>query len=101
MTSPQRAGAASSRRARVGCGTTTTSTAPTSDRYPSLRALKRGLALAAVIGLAHQPVRAAPEPYDLTAILSLSGVVAFTGRAMQQSLHIIEGTVNAGGGIAG
>lgn len=59
----------------------------------------RAIALAAILSFPHHPASAAAEPYELTAILSLSGVVAFTGRTMQQSLRIIEGIVNASGGI--
>jgi branched-chain amino acid transport system substrate-binding protein len=54
-----------------------------------------------VLTVPRVPVTAAPDPYELTAILSLTGPVAFTGRAMQQSLHAIEGIVNSSGGIQG
>jgi branched-chain amino acid transport system substrate-binding protein len=60
-------------------------------------------AAALALGAAGSSSRAsaAGEPYELTAILSLSGIVAFTGKAMQQSLQVIEGMVNTSGGIKG
>ncbi len=58
-------------------------------------------ALIAALLVVSGPVAAAPEPYEITSILPLAGPVAFTGRAMAQSLRIIEGMVNASGGIQG
>jgi branched-chain amino acid transport system substrate-binding protein len=57
--------------------------------------------ISAMLLLPGPSVAAAPEPYEITSILSLAGPVAFTGRAMAQTLHVIEGMVNASGGIQG
>jgi branched-chain amino acid transport system substrate-binding protein len=40
-------------------------------------------------------------PYEISAILSLSGPIAFGGKEQQQTLQIIEGVVNKTGGIQG
>jgi branched-chain amino acid transport system substrate-binding protein len=56
-----------------------------------------GLALAALFAA---PVRAAP-PYDINAILPLSGGAAFLGHGEQQALELSEKAVNASGGIRG
>jgi len=41
------------------------------------------------------------EPYQIDAILSLTGQVAFIGQSQAQTLHAIEDTVNKSGGIGG
>jgi len=74
-------------------------------RVPARR-LRCGLAIALLVALlsggrSALTASAAAEPYQITAILSLTGVVAFTGRAMQQSVQAIEASVNATGGIQG
>ena len=46
------------------------------------------------------PVRAA-EPYEMYAILSLTGPFAFLGNSEARSLRTVEGIVNAHGGIHG
>lgn len=46
------------------------------------------------------PARAA-EPYEINAIVSLTGSAAFLGREAAQTLGILERTVNRGGGIRG
>jgi branched-chain amino acid transport system substrate-binding protein len=57
--------------------------------------------LLALLLLAALPVRAADEPYDFYAILSLTGPGAFLGRGEQVSLTAAERYVNATGGIKG
>jgi branched-chain amino acid transport system substrate-binding protein len=57
--------------------------------------------LLALLFLAALPVRAADEPYDFYAILSLTGPGAFLGRGEQVSLTAAERYVNATGGIKG
>jgi branched-chain amino acid transport system substrate-binding protein len=44
---------------------------------------------------------AAPEPYEINAILSLTGTVAFVGADQLQALKALEGFVNKSGGIDG
>ncbi|HUK10777.1 MAG TPA: ABC transporter substrate-binding protein [Stellaceae bacterium] len=43
----------------------------------------------------------AEDPYDLHAVLSLTGAGAFLGQEEQQALQLAEGVVNRGGGIHG
>ena len=58
-------------------------------------------ALVALVALgAAGPGRAA-EPYDLYAVLPLTGNNAFAGTEEQQSLAVLESAVNRGGGIRG
>jgi branched-chain amino acid transport system substrate-binding protein len=47
------------------------------------------------------PAAAQPAPYEVYAILSVTGSAAFLGAKEQQALTILEGVVNKGGGIAG
>jgi branched-chain amino acid transport system substrate-binding protein len=47
------------------------------------------------------PANAAPEPYEINVILSLTGGAAFLGKQEQQSFKLLEGVVNKGDGIAG
>src|SRR5271157_3186668 len=44
---------------------------------------------------------AAADPYEISAVLSLTGPGAFTSKAIQQSLTLIEQLVNKTGGIQG
>ncbi len=57
--------------------------------------------LLALFLLAALPARAADEPYDFYAILSLTGAAAFLGHGEQVSLTAVERYVNATGGIKG
>jgi branched-chain amino acid transport system substrate-binding protein len=57
--------------------------------------------LLALLFLIAPPVRAADEPYDFYAILSLTGPGAFLGKGEQVSLTAAERYVNATGGIKG
>lgn len=43
----------------------------------------------------------AAEPYEIGAILSLTGPGAFLGRDEVEALHVVEGVVNKSGGIGG
>jgi len=53
-------------------------------------------------GLATAPrPAAAAEPYEIHAILSLTGGASFLGKAEQQSIQLIEKWANANGGIQG
>ena len=65
--------------------------------------LRRILPLLAFVGLAAgiAPARAADEPYDFYAILSLTGPAAFLGRGEQVTLGALERYVNNTGGIKG
>lgn len=56
--------------------------------------------LAALLIVPGLPVRAA-DPYDIQAILPLSGQGAFIGKADVNALNAIQGLVNRQGGIAG
>jgi len=60
-----------------------------------------GLAVLALLApLASTPARAA-EPYEINAILSLTGTFAFLGNTEAASLRTLEPLVNKGGGING
>jgi branched-chain amino acid transport system substrate-binding protein len=63
--------------------------------------VKRAIAqlLLSCLVLAGLPARAAEEPYDFYAILSLTGPAAFLGHGEQVSLTALERYVNATGGI--
>jgi branched-chain amino acid transport system substrate-binding protein len=54
-----------------------------------------------IVGGVPRAASAAGEPIEINVILSLSGQVAFLGRAEQQSLQLLETTVNKNGGING
>jgi len=43
----------------------------------------------------------AADPFDITAILPLTGAAAFLGKGEQQAMQLAEKSVNASGGIAG
>jgi branched-chain amino acid transport system substrate-binding protein len=66
----------------------------------------RWLCLALILGVAAagaslRPVWAQGAPIEINAILALTGPAAFIGNAEKQSLGLIEGLTNAGGGIKG
>ena len=48
-----------------------------------------------------RPGGAAGEPFEINAILSLTGPAAFLGTKEEQSLHAMETVINASGGIKG
>lgn len=58
-------------------------------------------AVALATALAVVPARAADEPYEINAILSLTGPAAFLGKGEQTMLGAAEKYVNATGGIKG
>jgi branched-chain amino acid transport system substrate-binding protein len=58
-----------------------------------------GLALSCALTVA--PAAQAADPYDIHAILSLTGGASFLGKAEQQSLQLLEKSANATGGIQG
>lgn len=60
-----------------------------------------GAALAALSLTVGLRPAAAAEPYDIQAILSLTGGASFLGKAEQQALQLLEKSVNAEGGIQG
>jgi branched-chain amino acid transport system substrate-binding protein len=68
---------------------------------PALRLVLGMLCLAAVASTLSPPAAAQPAPYEVNAILSLTGSAAFLGSKEQQALTILEGVVNKGGGIGG
>lgn len=59
------------------------------------------LALMLGIGAGSVPALAAGEPYEINAIVSLTGSAAFLGKEQQQALEAIEKAQNAKGGIRG
>jgi branched-chain amino acid transport system substrate-binding protein len=67
--------------------------------------IRRVLALAIaslfVSTLGTAPASAQQAPYELNVILALTGPAAFIGKSEQQSLQLLEGIVNKGGGING
>jgi branched-chain amino acid transport system substrate-binding protein len=56
---------------------------------------------AAWLALLAPAATAAPEPYEINAILSLTGNLAFVGADQLQALKALEGFVNKNGGIDG
>jgi branched-chain amino acid transport system substrate-binding protein len=62
--------------------------------------LRRFFGLLLIAALEVVPARAA-EPYDIYAILALTGPFSFLGNAEAASLRTIEATVNKSGGIRG
>ena len=66
--------------------------------------MKRFIALAGALAVfsigATAPVRAA-DPYTIPIVLSLTGGAAFLGTKEAASLHVLEATVNAQGGVRG
>ena len=60
----------------------------------------RSLLLVALMCAAAAPVSALP-PFDITAILPLTGPNAFVGNEQRESLAILEADVNRGGGVHG
>ncbi len=67
----------------------------------ALRLVLGLLCLAATCLTLTPPAGAQPAPYEVYAILSLTGSAAFLGTKEQQALAILEGVVNKGGGIGG
>jgi branched-chain amino acid transport system substrate-binding protein len=67
--------------------------------------LHRFIGAAAIAGLLAAPLAPAPvraaEPYEINAILSLTGTFAFLGNAEAASLRILEPLINKQGGING
>jgi branched-chain amino acid transport system substrate-binding protein len=57
--------------------------------------------LGAVVAASAAPPAVAADPYDIDAILSLTGGASFLGKAEQQALQLLEKSVNADGGIQG
>ena len=47
------------------------------------------------------PAARAADPYEINAILSITGNLAFVGADQQQALKALEGFVNRTGGIGG
>lgn len=58
------------------------------------------VALACATGLQALPARAA-DPYEIHAILSLTGGASFLGKAEQQAIQLIEKATNDSGGLQG
>lgn len=61
----------------------------------------RGLALAAVFGLLSVTGRSAEAPYEIEAILALTGSGSFLGQDEADGLRLVEAVVNRSGGIGG
>jgi branched-chain amino acid transport system substrate-binding protein len=59
------------------------------------------LCAALVLALAPSARAASPDPYELNAILSLTGTAAESGREQTEAFHAIESVINKTGGIAG
>jgi len=65
---------------------------------------RRLLALAAAAAIccaAPAPTAAADEPYEINAVLSLTGSAAFLGQEEKQAIEAVEKITNASGGIRG
>ena len=67
---------------------------------PRLRATIAALALT-LVGAGVTPVSSADQPYEINAIVSLTGSAAFLGKEEQQALEAVEKVQNARGGIKG
>ena len=67
---------------------------------PRLRATTAALALT-LVGAGVTPVSSADQPYEINAIVSLTGSAAFLGKEEQQALEAVEKVQNARGGIKG
>jgi branched-chain amino acid transport system substrate-binding protein len=67
---------------------------------PALRFSAAVLCAAMLATISPPPVKAA-DPYEINAILSLTGQLAFVGADQQQALKALEGFVNKNGGIKG
>jgi branched-chain amino acid transport system substrate-binding protein len=68
------------------------------------RTLASALALVLAVTLANasaRPAAAQAAPYEINAILALTGPAAFIGNAEKQSLALVEQLTNAAGGIKG
>jgi branched-chain amino acid transport system substrate-binding protein len=63
--------------------------------------MKRALVVLLGLLLAAASTAAAAEPVKINAILELTGTAAFLGQGESQALKILEGVVNAQGGING
>jgi branched-chain amino acid transport system substrate-binding protein len=64
--------------------------------------IRLSLAFLAIVAMLAPPAaRSAEQPYELNAILSLTGVAAFLGSSEKQALDVLENVVNASGGIGG
>ncbi|MFN2460381.1 MAG: ABC transporter substrate-binding protein [Candidatus Velthaea sp.] len=61
----------------------------------------RAAMVGALLCVSAIPVHAAGEPYEINAILSLTGSAAFLGKEEQQALEAVEKIQNARGGIRG
>ena len=59
------------------------------------------LGLLAAFALVPGPAIAAPEPFEINAVVSLTGSAAFLGKSQAESLAAIERAVNRSGGIGG
>ena len=67
---------------------------------PRLRATTAALVLT-LVGAGVTPVSSADQPYEINAIVSLTGSAAFLGKEEQQALEAVEKVQNARGGIKG
>jgi len=59
------------------------------------------VSLAALLVASMSPASAAPEPVHIDVIVSQTGTAAFLGQGETQALKILQGVVNAQGGIKG
>jgi branched-chain amino acid transport system substrate-binding protein len=62
--------------------------------------VRRAVLLAALLMCVCTPARAT-DPYDIYAILPLTGANSFVGNEQQQSFQILQALVNRGGGVHG
>jgi hypothetical protein len=68
---------------------------------PFGRTASSALCIAIALLIAPQPSPAQTEPYEINAILPLTGSAAFLGQAFLQALKLVEKQTNATGGIHG
>ena len=72
---------------------------PARSRFRRLAALAAAAALCS--GIASARATAAEDPYEINAVLSLTGTAAFLGQEEKQAIEAVERITNAGGGIRG
>src|SRR5450759_2060006 len=71
------------------------------ETMPILKPVKRGLAVVACASLLGVFGAHAADPYKINVILPLTGGAAFLGKGEQQTLQLLQSTVNNEGGISG
>ena len=72
-----------------------------SKHHPRRRLAALALALGILVAVEPQNARAQAEPYEINAIMPLTGSAAFLGQTLLQALKLVEKRTNETGGIHG